>query len=78
MEFIFVQDSDIMYYERSVYTVLDLLGDVGGLNDALTIIAQVLLFILFHLTKAGPHNYIIKRLFKREEETETSGNFTQS
>ena len=51
--------------ERSVYTALDLLGDVGGLFDALKSICSAVLFVLFYATRAGPHNYIIKRLFKK-------------
>ena len=39
MEFIFMQAEETRYYERSVYTCLDLLGDVGGLKDALAAIA---------------------------------------
>ena len=35
MGFLFVQSGETRYYERSVYTWLDLLGDVGGLKDAL-------------------------------------------
>jgi hypothetical protein len=31
-----------MNYERRVYSVFDILGDVGGLNDALTLICQIL------------------------------------
>ena len=56
---------DVMHYDRSVYTGLDLLGDVGGLYDALCAIAKILLFIVSLFTKGGPHDYIIQRLFKR-------------
>ena len=28
-------DTDVTYYNRQIYTVLDLLGDIGGLFDAL-------------------------------------------
>ena len=31
----FRMDTDVTYYNRQIYTVLDLLGDIGGLFDAL-------------------------------------------
>ena len=36
-----IQNPDITYYERSIYHMLDFLGDIGGLSDALYIIAAV-------------------------------------
>ena len=61
----FLLSPDIQHYERSIYTYLDFLGDLGGLNDALSKIAQIILFIVSLLTKSGPHEYILKELFKR-------------
>ena len=43
-----------------------MLGDVGGLFDALCGIATIVLFLLSKLTNSGPHNYIIKRVFKTQ------------
>ena len=37
---------DVIIYERSVYTILDLLGEVGGLLDGLNYIAMMILFLL--------------------------------
>ena len=65
MQIAFIQSEETRYYERSVYTGLDLLGDVGGLNDALYAIGQFCIFIINILTNSGPHNYVLKRLFKR-------------
>ena len=43
--------------------MLDLLGDIGGLSDALFFFATIILTLLSLITKEGPHNYMIKKLF---------------
>jgi len=53
----FLIDYDIMVINRSIYSALDWLGDVGGLADALTILLEVGLSLFyaaqfrFHLVK---------------------------
>ena len=42
-------DGDVKIHKKSIYTVLDLLGDVGGLFDALKAIASVFISINFAL-----------------------------
>jgi len=39
-------NSHMRIYERTVYSVMDLLGDVGGFNDAVEEITQVLVGLL--------------------------------
>ena len=56
---------DSQNYERSVYTSLDLLGDVGGLYDALYAIAYLVIIAFKFACKRGSHNFIVPRLFKR-------------
>jgi len=56
--------SDILKHHRSVYSVLDWLGDIGGLFDALSLICRVLLSSLTTLMfKIGLFN----RLFEVNE-----------
>ena len=51
---------DLRQGERTVYTVLDFLGDVGGFADALKAMA---VFILF-LTQFSPINvYLVSKLY---------------
>jgi len=58
-----------VHHHRSVYSVLDWLGDVGGLFDALTLIARALLSTLTTLIfKLGLFN----RLFEVDVKPETS------
>ena len=69
IEFSYFLSPDTKHYERSVYTVLDFLGDIGGLFDALRLIAEIFIYAVSFLTNDGPHNYILKRLFKRNNST---------
>ena len=43
----FVQSNDVVYHERSIYTILDLLGDIGGLSDALIALSVFSLYLIF-------------------------------
>ena len=40
----------VTIYERSVYNILDLLGDVGGLFDALNGVCAILIFLVSLIT----------------------------
>jgi len=60
---------DIVHHHRSVYSVLDWLGDVGGLFDALTIIARVL---LSSLTTLFFKLRLFNRLFEVDVKPQTS------
>ena len=49
-----------MLYSRAVYTLLDLLGDVGGLIDALKIIGSLIVALI---SNGDFSNYLIVKLF---------------
>ena len=55
---------DIVFHERKIYNALDLLGDIGGLVDALCFIANIMLFLLSLVTGDGPLVPVIQKLFK--------------
>ena len=42
---VFQMDPHVYIHERSVYNYLDLLGDVGGLKEALYLISSFILFL---------------------------------
>merc|ERR1712060_556333 len=48
---------DRIAYTRQIYTVLDWLGDIGGLLDALTYIGQMIMFVYFHFIQGDPISY---------------------
>ena len=51
--------------ERVVYSMLDLLGDVGGMIEALAYISMILLFMI---TYKPVDRTLIKQLFKYKDE----------
>ena len=56
-------DYDILITERSIYSALDWLGDVGGLADALLILLQVIL-ALFYSEQFRFH--LLQSLFEKQ------------
>ena len=52
-----------MHHNRSIYTSLDLLGDVGGLFDALKGIFSVLITFYYYIFGDPVHSYLLKALF---------------
>ena len=49
---------------RQVYTALDWLGDVGGLNDGLSIIGGLLMRLYFLIAGNPLDSYLLQALFK--------------
>ena len=64
-------DLDLYTVEREVYTALDWLGDVGGLNEGLMIIGS-LIVLLF--SGNGLDFLLYSHMFKVEGNTEKSNN----
>ena len=57
---------DTIIYSRAIYTLLDLLGDVGGLIDALKLICSMIIAVI---SNGDFSNYIISKLFYSYEKT---------
>ena len=55
--------SDVMHHNRSIYTFLDLLGDSGGLFDALKGISSLIVTFYFSIFGNPMTEYILKALF---------------
>ena len=64
VEFLIIPSDDITYYERSIYNLLDLLGDIGGFSDALDGLATLFLVIFSTAIGDGPHIHMIEKVFK--------------
>ena len=59
--------SDREVNTRSIYTLLDWLGDIGGLLDALKYIGQMLMFPFFKFVRGDPISHgLVTSLFKRD------------
>ena len=63
MNFAFTMSLDTKQYNRSVYSILDFLGDVGGLLSILLPIGGALIALLDELFKRTLDSYIIERVF---------------
>ena len=63
MNFAFTMSLDTKQYNRSVYSILDFLGDVGGLLSILLPIGGAIIAMLDELFKRTLDSYIIERVF---------------
>ena len=66
LEIWFEVSEEMIHHKRSVYTIYDLLGDLGGLFGMLEIFCQVLLTATTALFGDGLEQYLIGRIFKLE------------
>ena len=69
---LFALDADIVYHERKIYNILDLVGDIGGLADGLVGLGTAFLFFVSLLTGDGPHVPMIENVFKTRGKTQKS------
>ena len=67
-------DKDVKHFKRSIYTFLDLLGDVGGLNDALSAIASVIIALNFSFFGNPIHEHILNALFIQNQNSDKKRN----
>ena len=63
---------------RAVFSFWDLLGDVGGLNDMLTLMGGWIVSLIQIFTGSGLNRYIFKNLFmfetkKKKDKTDSNG-----
>ena len=56
-----------MHYKRSIFTLLDYLGDLGGLYDALNVVGLILVGIYKVVIGCELENYLLKMLFTRKQ-----------
>ena len=59
----FSLNSDVMHHNRSIYTFLDLLGDSGGLFDALKGTSSFIVTLYFSIFGNPMNEYILNALF---------------
>lgn len=56
-------NKDVVYHKRSIYTFLDLLGDLGGLSDALISIMSCIVTLYFNFIGEPIKEYLLNALF---------------
>ena len=59
-----MRDQDIYQHKRTIYTVWDWLGDIGGLFDMLKLLAKPMLKFYSLIFGSGLEAFLIKSLFK--------------
>ena len=68
----FVADDIELHHSKAIYNLLDFLGDVGGLSDALRLIAWGILNIF---ASEGMINSLISKVFYTEPQANQSESF---
>ena len=58
--------NDVTHYKRSRFTLLDTLGDLGGLYDALNVVGLILVGVYKVVIGCELENYLLKMLFTRK------------
>ena len=58
------QDFSIVEHARTIYTVWDLLGDIGGLFDMLKLLVTPMITFLSLIADSGLESHLINMLFK--------------
>ena len=71
-----VLNRDVIHHNRSIYTSLDVLGDVGGLFDALKGIFSVVITLYFYVFGDPLHSYLMKALFLKNPEINEGNKIT--
>ena len=64
-----ILNQDVEIHRRSIYTFLDLLGDVGGLFDALKAILSILLTLNFMFRGNPIEEFLLGLVFKHDKPT---------
>ena len=56
-------DENEKHHTRTIYSLLDFLGDIGGLSDALSKIGSIVFAIAQLFTGSGLRQYLLKNIF---------------
>ena len=59
----FTMGENEKHHTRTVYSLLDFLGDIGGLSDALSKIGSIIFGIVQLFTGSGLSQYLLKNIF---------------
>ena len=75
-ELFLIVDNDVVYHNRQIYTLLDLLGDIGGLYGTLIVIGYTILTAQNYICGSGLHYFIYKSSDYTYEKKETEDELT--
>ena len=63
-EAMIIMNSNLHLHHRSIYTIWDFFGDVGGLFDMLALLATPIFWFVTLIIGSGSDRFLIKTLFK--------------
>ena len=66
------QENSIIRTSRQTYSLLEYLGDIGGLLDAMLFIAHLALMPVYNFNVS---NFLTKRLFRKKPFSDDASNF---
>ena len=69
-------DHDAIEEKRSIYTIWDVLGDIGGLIDMLYILGKPLMVLTNLILGSGMSRHILKSLFVVQNKTNEADVFS--
>ena len=69
---LFMIDDYEKHHTRTIYTLLDFLGDIGGLSDALNWIGSVIIAIVQLITGSGLNQYLLRKIFTKDNSDRVS------
>ena len=58
-----VLSEEVVLYQRNVYNILDLIGDIGGLLDGLTYLVRILLYLTGFIFGNPLMSYLVDKVF---------------
>ena len=61
----FMMSKDVVVHSRQIYNFLDLLGDIGGLSDALMIIGKLIVVSSTVISGNALDQFLVRNIFKR-------------
>ena len=60
---------NIMSHNRAIYSVLDFLGDVGGLFDMLKLIGEVLISLMTMIFGSSLNKHMLEKLYRLDKQS---------
>ena len=60
-------DPDVKEYKRSIYTIWDVLGNIGGLFDMLKLLSSPIITFCTFIVGTGIDNHLIQSVFKLQK-----------
>ena len=61
-----VMSKDVVWHNRQIYSLLELLGDIGGLSDALLIIGKIIMVGTIAIKGNQLDDFLLENIFSKQ------------